>query len=101
MAVAHSDAYAHPILGVPMFGTEKPVETEEEKRLRLVQIEEDRQKRDRRIELLNQLNRLFQRGMLGPVREALLRPPSGPGAASATLTAGRSPSDQPDGLVTR
>ncbi len=67
MNQAISDRYAKNIPGVKLYGTPKPVESEETKARRLAQAEKDRAQLNRKTMFLDELNQLFQHGMLGPI----------------------------------
>jgi penicillin-binding protein 1A len=70
MMQAISERYAVPIPGVELYGTPKPVESEADKERKIVQAAVDRAVLDRKIEFLDSLGGLFQRGLLGPIRSA-------------------------------
>ena len=70
MMQAISERYAVPIPGVELYGTPKPVESEEDKERKIAQAAVDRAVLDRKLEFLDSLGGLFQRGLLGPIRSA-------------------------------
>jgi len=67
MMQAITERYAKDIPGVKTYGTPRPVEGEAARSRRLALAEASRAQINRKIEYLEQLGGLFQRGMLGPI----------------------------------
>ena len=67
MVQAITERYAKEIPGVKTYGTPKPVESEASKARRLAMAEENRAQIGRKLDYLEALGGLFQRGMLGPI----------------------------------
>jgi len=89
MAVAQSDQYITPIPGVKSYGTPRPIISDAQKQRLAAAQSIAKAKRERSIEVLNNLTDLFERGAKGPIEQNRPQATLDRGVISAPATAVR------------